>query len=1525
MASGSGEVDMAGAVASTEPGTAGVPPAGRSLRSRLCGGCVAASVLATARTDSRSPRSRLRGVRAATSVLATARTLSEKDRRQSREHSDRSPLRCTPRRRFVIVALTLVTPLRDPMMPSHLARRSLVALAALVALTAPPLASSGSTSTERVAQSRSVEPSRTPPMAFEPNVGQTDSTVRYLARGAGYAVFLTSEGATLSVVHSATTDTHRIEPAAKTQARREAVALRIDGARTDARLVPEGRLAGTVNYLHGSDPKAWHRDLPTYATIRYEGLYDGVDAVFYGTQSALEYDFVVAPNADPSQIRVRFEGQRSAGIDASGDLVLRLANGEIRQQRAVVYQTDDGNHRTTVDAHYVLAADGGVRVEVAAYDRSRPLVIDPVIVYSTLVGGSQAADAAAAVAVDASGDMYVAGSTNALDFPVTNGAFQTANGANDVNDAFVAKLSADGSTILAATYLGGEADDDATGLALDPAGRVFVVGTTQSGNFPVSANAADSTFNGFTDIFVAALDEDLATLEYATYVGGGSYEGAWAAAFRAGGLYVAGYSYGGDFPTTPGAVDRGYAGQGDAIVMEIDTSDWSPVYATYLGGYSLEEARSIAVDASGQAVVTGTTQSDDLPTTAGAFDTTFSGFSNAFVTKLNAAGSAFVFSTFLGGGFDQAYAVAVDDDGAVYVSGQTLHPDFPTTPGAFQSTLHAGFWEGFVTKIAATGDSLGYSTFLGGSDNDFPRALTVDTSGEAFVVGSTQSADYPTSAGAYRSVLTGPVDATLSKISADGSALVYSTLLGGSEKDFASGVAVDGAGQAVVVGNTTSDDYPLVNAPSIGPPDHKDAILSRFSSDGSTLVSSTILGGRIGGSFEIPYDVAIDDFGAAYVVGATSAPDFPATPGAFDDTASDTEGFVSKLAADGQSVEFSTYVGGAEYDRCTGVFVSDQGALTIVGQTYSTNFPVTPGAFQSTLGGPSDFFVTRLRAAGDSLVFSTYLGGSQDEAPPALAVDSTGNVFVTGQSNSFDYPATPGAFDTAGSIFRDIVVSKVNSDGSGLIYSTYISGDQDSFDPQIVVDASGSAYVAGETLAPGFPTTPGAFDETKGQGQSVFVTKLTPDGSGLVYSTFLGGTLDSSSGGIAVDATGGAVVTGFTTTGDFPTTPGAFDTTLEVGIGGFVTKFDPSGSTLTFSTFLGSQPLSDVAIAADGTCFVVGSTPFDAFPVTPDATDPTFNGSYDGVVGQISADGSALLFGTYLGGAGDDEATAIALRDGGDIVVGGFTTSSGFGTATLGTDDGRSAFVLRIDRRPDAATDTPGVVDSATGAFFLRDSNTSGPANHVFVYGGGGLAPLAGDWDGDGVDTPGLYDPQTGFFFLKNTNDSGPADLVYAFGPGGLGWLPIHGDWNGDGVDTVGVYNPATSTFYLRNTHAPGGADLTFGFGAGGFGYEPLAGDFDGDGVDTVGLFLASTSVFFLKNSSGPGDADLAFGYGPAGAGWRPLIGDWNGDGADSVGLYVPGSGAFFLKNTNASGVADVVLVYGAPGAAPLAGNWDGQ
>ena len=451
-------------------------------------------------------------------------------------------------------------------------------------------------------------------------------------------------------------------------------------------------------------------------------------------------------------------------------------------------------------------------------------------------------------------------------------------------------------------------------------------------------------------------------LAYSTYlgVGGGGGQGAAIAVDSAGSAYVVGSIASGSFPTTPGAFDRSSSGRDDAFVTKLNAAGSALAYSTYLGGRDDDDGSGIAIDVAGRAYVTGRTASRNFPTSAGAFDRSYNGRGDAFVTKLNARGSALAYSTYLGGrGNDWGDGIAVDGSGQAYVTGGTYSTDIPTTPGAFDRSSSGGNGDAFVTKLNAAGSTLAYSTYLGGSDEDGGGGIAVDKAGSAYVTGDTGE-DFPTSAGAFDTSSNGYYDAFVTKLDAAGSALAYSTYLGGSDGDWGHGIAVDEAGRAYVTGNTASRNFPTTarafDGSYNGGGDYGDAFVTKLNAAGSVLAYSTYLGGRYEDDGS---GIAIDVAGRAYVTGSTRLGDFPTTAGAFDRSSNRSDDvFVTKLNAAGSALAYSTYLGGSDWGY--GIAVDGARRAYVTGTT-GANFPTTSGAFDASYnGGESDVFVAKL-------------------------------------------------------------------------------------------------------------------------------------------------------------------------------------------------------------------------------------------------------------------------------------------------------------------------------------------------------------------------------------------------------------------------------------------------------------------------------------------------------------------------------------------------------------------------------------
>lgn len=656
-----------------------------------------------------------------------------------------------------------------------------------------------------------------PPYAFESNAGQTAAAVKFLSRGPGYTLFLTRHEAVLSMQRKGEHTSLRLRPV---------------GANPAARISGIDPLPGRSHYFLGNNSADWRRNIPAYSRVKYRGVYPGIDLIYYVRGERLEYDFVVAPGADPNRIRLRFGGARNIKRSPQGDLVMSAGGGEFRHHRPRVYQEINGS-RNAVAASYMLSGNHEVSFRLGPYDRRAPLIIDPVLSYASYLGGS-GVDIGRAIAIDKAGNIYVTGTTESPNFPTRDGALRgTPPAALLPEHVFVSKFDPTGTALIYSTYIGGNVSDRGNAIAVDGDGNAYIAGSTLSQNFPTTAGAIQRFYNsgntslgsGSTgDGFVAKLDPTGSNLVYSTYFGGEDVDRILAIAVdAAGNAYFTGQTASDDFRTTQGAYRRTpcsaritsrdfLSASGDAFVSKLNTSGTALLYSTFLCGSFSDIGNAIAIDSQGAAYVAGQTFSTDFPTTTGALQTTGGGeFEDAFVAKLNPDGSALAFSTYLGGTHsDVARGIALDAQTNVYVTGTTLSTDFPVKTGALSAiNANGGAYESaFVTKLNPTGSVIVYSTYLGASGTDRAAAITVDRAGNAYVTGSTSSSNFPVTAGKCQTAYAGKDDVFVTKINASGTAIVYSAVLGGSGEDRGNGIALDLSGNAWVTGQTVSGDFP---------------------------------------------------------------------------------------------------------------------------------------------------------------------------------------------------------------------------------------------------------------------------------------------------------------------------------------------------------------------------------------------------------------------------------------------------------------------------------------------------------------------------------------------------------------------------------------------------------------------------------------------------------------------------------------------------------------------------------------------
>jgi uncharacterized repeat protein (TIGR01451 family) len=744
------------------------------------------------------------------------------------------------------------------------------------------------------------------PLVFEPNMGQSDPQVKFLARGSGYGLFLTAKEAVLNLRAG--------RPGATGVLR-----MSLAGANANALVSGSDLLPGKSNYLTGNDPARWHQGVAQFARVRYQGIYPGIDLVYYGKQGQLEYDFEVSPGANPKQVALQFAGADQLQLDHDGNLLLAVNGRPVRFEAPQVYQNIDGKKKP-VRGNFALYSDQKVGFEIGEYDRTRALIIDPVVTYSTYLGGI-GAEAFPSIAVDASFNAYIAGTTTSADFPIVQAPTSFQSCFNDPtqpqpvspnpcpavsssSDVFIAKIDPSGTTLVFSTYLGGSGDDSSAGIAVDSAFNVVVAGTTGSPNFPV-LNAFQGT--------------------------------------------------------------QGPSASNHVFVSELNSNGQNLVYSTYLEGTGIDTATGVALDTKNKIYVTGTTTSvsttasDHFPTTMGSFQPNAAPGASTqfFLSKIDPATSAAAslpYSTFFGGsnptnGVTVGGGIAVDKSNNVYITGGTnfLHTggnpatDFPIL-NAFQSCLDVAgspcpanvtATDAFVAKFAPSTSqpalmTLVYSTYIGGGGNDVANGIAVDSGGLAYVVGTTNSADI----GIPNLATTVPFQCGL---------------------------------------NMPANPATPIPNPCPGTGTATDAFLAKLTNftTGTTTVPTVALSyfTYVGGTAdETGLAVAVDSVQSARVTGSTASGDFhitaaPATPTQPTFGGGGTDAFVTRIDTTATTAtatsHFSTYLGGSGPDRGTGIAVDNSGAVYITGDTSSTDFP-RANAFQNALDGSSDAFVTKL-------------------------------------------------------------------------------------------------------------------------------------------------------------------------------------------------------------------------------------------------------------------------------------------------------------------------------------------------------------------------------------------------------------------------------------------------------------------------------------------------------------------------------------------------------------------------------------
>ncbi|HKO45254.1 MAG TPA: SBBP repeat-containing protein [Pyrinomonadaceae bacterium] len=971
--------------------------------------------------------------------------------------SSRSPIRLSTRALAVLLATTGVV----IALSSGLIRHSF-------AETSAPTQKSS----QKVALSKSEVAARYGklPLSFEPNEGQTDPQVKFLSRGQGYSLFLTSSGMVLTLREPKPPSTDKVvgaEPAAgqtsSSEQKLHVLRLTMLGANPKPHVEGQNELPGKINYFVGDDKSKWRTNIPTYLKVHYAEIYPKVDLVYYGNQSELEYDFIVAPGGKVQAIKFQIEGADRVNLDRTGNLILEVNKHELRLSKPVIYQLNDKGDRREIKGDYLVKGrEVGFKVE--SFDSTKPLIIDPVLSYATLVG-SGGHEHAYGIAVDQSGNAYITGNTNSSSFPTTAGAFQVANGF--LSGVFVTKLDATGSNLIYSTYLAGSGASSSsigTAIAVDTVGHAYVTGHTASSDFPTQNPIRGGRYNLLKTSDAGAVWSKKSVGSINAPVIALAVDQITPSTIYAGSSFGGGIHKSIDSGTTWNPLVTGVT-NATCPALVIDPSSPSTIYAaltttSFTGGVfkstdggttwvsvntglPTASVTALAIDPLSPSTLYAGTQSGMYKTTNGggswvqsSTGLNFSGFTSILIDP---ASPSTIYAGLAGGGVFKTTNSAANwsqvNTGLTNTTVRTLSFD-PTSP----STLYAGTVGGGIFK----------STNSGGNWSPINNGLASNTQ----VISSVLDPSSPST------IFIGTSNGQIFKTTNGGNnwTRIFETLTSTRVNT----LVMDPAAPATVYAGVDTTAQSLFDS---------EVFATKLNPDGSGLIYSTFLGGMLD---DRGYGIAIDSTGAAFIAGETASNNFP-TINAIMGFGGCTDGFVTKLNASGSEYVFSTYLGGSGCDLANAIATDAAGNAYATGSTNSSNFPLA-NAFQATKGSVSgsDAFATKINANG-TLGYSTYLGGNDQDIGYGVAVDSTGNAHITGQTSSSNFPTLNSVQTNPNSFLGNAFVTKLNNIGSGLIYSTYLGGSNAAdVGRGIAVDPSGNAYVTGFTSSIDFPVVAGA-------------------------------------------------------------------------------------------------------------------------------------------------------------------------------------------------------------------------------------------------------------------------------------------------------------------------------------------------------------------------------------------------------------------------------------------------------------------